>query len=165
MQQWAHVEQTNKSSIAEKKIRVQFLPADAATPAKQTSTNGTSHLDTPAGTSPGPEAVTPQPSRSLPPQDSTPASTAPSGIAASIPRTKEEASESVAELRNTVAKLTAQLKEQGELRQRKVAGVLEEKGYPKAAQAVAHPNQTAGVPLQWVALLCLLSFIVAWLFF
>jgi hypothetical protein len=61
--------------------------------------------------------------------------------------------------------LTAQLKEQGELRQRKVAGALEEKGYPKAAQAVAHPNQTAGVPLQWVALLCLLSFVLAWIFF
>ena len=113
------------------------------------------------------EAFTPQPSRSIPEPSTAPDSTPASGsaVAASLPRSKEEASESVAELKNTIARLTGQLKEQGELRQRKVAGALEEKGYPKAAQAVAHPNQTAGVPLQWVALLCLLSFIVAWIFF
>ena len=71
----------------------------------------------------------------------------------------------MADLKNKITQLTAQLKEQGELRQRNVAAKLEEKGYPKAAQAVAHPNQTAGVPLQWVALLCLVSFLVAWIFF
>jgi hypothetical protein len=115
-----------------------------------------------------PEAVTPQPSRSIPQSSQadyeTPSSSS-AGFVASLPRSKEEAGESVAELQKTIARLTSQLKEQGEIRQRKVAGALEEKGYPKAAQAVAHPNQTAGVPLQWVALLCLLSFIVAWIFF
>jgi hypothetical protein len=88
-----------------------------------------------------------------------------SGLAASTSSNKEDAQSQIAELKGHVARLTAQLKEQGELRQRKAASTLEEKGYPKAAQAVAHPNQTAGVPLQWVALLCLLSFLVAWLFF
>lgn len=165
---WSHVEQTNKSAISEKKIRVQFLPADAATPAKQT-TNGVSHLDTPPASTPGnttiAEAVTPQPARSAPTIDE-PASSAPaSSVAAAIPRTKEEAQESVAELKNTIAKLTSQLKEQGELRQRNVASKLEEKGYGNVAQVVREPNQAAGVPLQWVALLCLISFLVAWIFF
>jgi hypothetical protein len=67
--------------------------------------------------------------------------------------------------RDQIAKLTSQLKEQGEIRQRKGAQVLEEKGYPKAAQALAHPNQAAGVPLQYVALLCFIFFMIAFLFF
>jgi hypothetical protein len=59
---WSHIEQTSKASIQEKKIRVNFLPADdvAATTPKS---NGVSHRDdrsilpTP---SPEQEAVTPQ---------------------------------------------------------------------------------------------------------
>ncbi|KIW05295.1 hypothetical protein, variant [Verruconis gallopava] len=160
---WANIEQTNKSSISEKKIRVQFLPADASTPAR--AANGISSApaveSTPAGTSPVPEAVTPHTTTTTSTAREEPASK----VAAALPRSKEEAADQVAELKNTIAQLTAQLKEQGELRQRKVANTLEEKGYPSAAQAVAHPNQAAGVPLQYVALLCLLSFLVAWIFF
>jgi hypothetical protein len=175
--QWSHVEQTNKSAIHEKKIRVQFLPADASTPAK--AVNGISHIEsTPAGASQSPDAVTPHATaptgaitslssrltESLSARSISDDS-APSGLATSLPTNKEEAKDQVAELKNKVARLTSQLKEQGELRQRKAATALEEKGYPNAAQAVAHPNQTAGVPLQWVALLCLISFLVAWIFF
>ncbi|KAF2004987.1 VAMP-associated protein [Amniculicola lignicola CBS 123094] len=57
---WSHMEQTAKSSIQEKKIRVIFLPADdvaVSTP----KTNGVSHHDERSLLpSPSPEAVTPQ---------------------------------------------------------------------------------------------------------
>jgi len=175
---WAHVEQTSKSSIHEKKIRVQFLPADATTPAK--GVNGISHAEsTPAGASPSPDAVTPHAGAapalgaisnlSSRLTDSTSSrnvsdETASSGIAASLP-SGQDINAQLTDAKNQIARLTQQLKEQGELRQRKVADTLEEKGFPKVAQAVAHPNQTAGVPLQWVALLCLISFILAWIFF
>ncbi|KAH7125406.1 PapD-like protein [Dendryphion nanum] len=59
---WAHIEQTSKSSIQERKIRVLFLPADdaSATPPKA---NGISHETEGSSllaSSPSPEAVTPQ---------------------------------------------------------------------------------------------------------
>jgi len=175
---WSHIEQTSKSSIHEKKIRVQFLAADAATPAK--GINGVGHAETPAGASPTPDAVTPHAGSAAPvgaisgfgsrPDTDRSSSrnvsdeTASSGIAASLP-SSADVNAQLTEAKSQISRLTQQLKEQGELRQRKVATTLEEKGFPGVAQAVAHPNQTAGVPLQYVALLCLISFILAWIFF
>jgi len=176
---------SNKSAIQEKKIRVVFLPADAATPAK---TNGVAHSqDTPSQMSPTPEAVTPHHSSAAPvvgavsgfdsrPSDSkslgdavssanNPAtSSTASTIAAAIP-TREDVQAQLTAAKDQIAKLTQQLKEGGELRQRKGVQALEERGHTQAAQILAHPNQAAGVPLQWVALLVLISFLIAYLFF
>jgi hypothetical protein len=182
--QWTHIEQTNKSAIQEKKIRVIFLPADAQTPAK---TNGVSHSqDTPSQLSPSPAASTPylastaqqgptsgfedRPSdnRSLGDAVSSASNPATGGVAAAIAGavpSRDDAQTQLNAAKEQIAKLTSQLKEQGDLRHRKGVQALEEKGYPKAAQALAHPNQAAGVPLQWVALLCFLFFMVAYLFF
>jgi len=173
---WSHIEQTSKSSIHEKKIRVQFLAADAATPTK--GANGVSHAETPAGASPSPDAVTPHASAAAPvsaisgfasraeygSSRNVSDETASSGIVASLPSSADVGAQ-LTQAKSEIARLTQQLKEQGELRQRKVATALEEKGFPKAAQAIAHPNQTAGIPLQYAALLCLISFILAWVFF
>jgi hypothetical protein len=182
--QWTHIEQTNKSAIQEKKIRVIFLPADAQTPAK---TNGVNlSQDTPSQLSPSPAASTPylaattqqgttssfedQPSdsRSLGSKVSSVSNSATGGVAATIASavpSRDDVQAQLAAAKEEIAKLTNQLKEQGELRQRKAVQTLDDKGYTKAAQALAHPNEAAGVPLQWVALLCFLFFMVAYIFF
>ncbi|TID13630.1 MSP domain-containing protein [Venturia nashicola] len=179
---WTHIEQTNKASIQEKKIRVVFLPADAQTPAK---TNGVSHsLDTPSQHSASPAASTPylastqgptsgfedKPSdnRSLNDAVSSASNPAIGGVAAaagSVLPSRDDVQAQLVAAKDQIAQLTSQLKEQGELRQRKGVQALEEKGYPKAAQALANPNQAAGVPLQYVALLCFIFFMIAFLFF
>jgi hypothetical protein len=180
--QWTHIEQTNKGAIQEKKIRVIFLPADAQTPAK---TNGVSHSqDTPSQLSPSPAASTPylastqgpsssfeeKPSdnRSLGDAVSSASNPATGGVAAAVAGvvpSRDDVQAQLAAAKDQITKLTRDLKEQGELRQRKGVQALEEKGYPKAAQALANPNQAAGVPLQWVALLCFIFFMIAFLFF
>lgn len=182
---WAHIEQTAKSSIQERKIRVAFLPADATTPAK---TNGVHRAeDTPSQRSPSPDAVTPHHTSTAPvgpvssvdskPSDSrslgdavssarNPATESiTSSLSSAIPTSREDVQTQLQAAKEQIAKLTSQLQDQGELRRRKGVEALEEKGYPKAAQALAHPNQAAGVPLQWVAILCLVSFLLAWIFF
>lgn len=85
-------------------------------------------------------------------------------VAGAVP-SRDDVHAQLTAARDQITKLTSQLKEQGEIRQRKGVQALEEKGYPKAAQALAHPNQTAGVPLQYVALLCFIFFMIAFLFF
>jgi len=170
--QWAHIEQTNKAAIQERKIRVAFLPADASTPAPKA--NGINHAaDTPSAIShASPQAVTPSAhttalenkplsdtARSEPAADS-PSST----FASAIPMNSEEVKAQLAEAKAQIVKLTKAASEQSELRRRKGAEVLEQKGFPNAAQALANP-QSAGVPLQWVAILTFLAFLVGWLAF
>lgn len=154
------------------------MAADASTPSK--GTNGISHAETPSGTSPTPDTYTPHAGSATPVAaiaglasraDADRSSsrnvsdeTSSSGIAASLPSSADVGAQ-LTEAKNQIARLTEQLKEQGELRQRKAANALEEKGFPRAAQAVAHPSQAAGVPLTYVALIALITFLIAWLFF
>lgn len=188
--QWTHIEQTNKSSIQEKKIRVLFLPADdaATTPAK---TNGLSRDS--MASHPSPEAVTPQ--RGVPeatgpvsvPHDR-PAgsknlgeikqeahSPASSGVGATVaaaatrvsnamPTSQEDLKVQLEEAKAQIARLTQQASEATGLRQRKAEPARDSKSQLSTA---THP-QTApagGVPVQITALLCLLSFLVAYFLF
>ncbi|KUJ12130.1 VAMP-associated protein [Mollisia scopiformis] len=185
-----HVDQAEKSSVQEKKIRVVYLPAGAngigadATPLKN-GVNGTSAShETPStappaystnrSPSPPEETFTPETRRStIGPQtgrknsdeDSRSVADAKSftsnpSIAASMPQSMEELKAKLAEAQATIATYT----EQAGIRARKVAkGETSNETVNQLAQQVHQAPQ--GVPLQIVAGLCLLSFLLAYFFF
>lgn len=181
---WTNIEQTAKSSIQEKKIRVSFLPADgsagvgaAASPSP--ATNGASHLqeEPPAYSSPSPAAVTPARNfasssstfeKSAPPMEdlNQPQSTLHSTTAAvsnvtgvsqaELERQLAAANQTISELRTKAAEATG-------LRQRNIGGdgATATKGGPTPITQAA----PGGVPVQIVAAIALLSFLIAYLFF
>ncbi|KAK2615291.1 hypothetical protein N8I77_002056 [Diaporthe amygdali] len=168
---WESVE---KSQVQEKKIRVVFLPAAgagsaggvAATPVKQPHlTNGAEQTpDTvppPAYASPDehrPASSNAPPSEGVSEYRDDPDVTAP--IAAS-PQAPSEISKE--EVKRDLA--SSESKEQEGLRQRK--GLAAAAEVPKVGQiaTAARPQGTEGVPIQIVAGLCLVSFLLAYFFF
>ncbi|KAI9801356.1 MAG: hypothetical protein M1825_003335 [Sarcosagium campestre] len=202
---WAHVDQTAKASVQEKKIRVTFLPAEgAATPSR---VNGTSLLSTPDASHPhsirsgasdvsfsspsistdaatAPEVVTPVRGPVSKPE-SRPADSKHLGEivdSASNPAVaKQSALRSVtnaipssddvkAQLSNskeTIGRLAEQAKDQG-LRQRKSDAITQDARERVSTGTTGMGVQrqpSEGVPVQIVAGLCLLSFLLAYLFF
>ncbi|KAF1921909.1 PapD-like protein [Ampelomyces quisqualis] len=188
---WSHIEQTDKSSIQEKKIRVLFLPADDATttPAR---INGASRESLVSAATP--EAVTPQ--RGVPEatgpvsrpgerpagsknlgeiKDETYNPATSGGVAATvsaaaarvsnaIPVSQEDLRAQLEEAKATISRLTAQASEASGLRQRKTEPTLDS----KSQLATAAHTQTApagGVSVQITALLCLVSFLLAYFLF
>ncbi|KAF2467010.1 MSP domain-containing protein [Lindgomyces ingoldianus] len=194
---WSHIEQTAKSSIQEKKIRVTFLPADdvTVTPPK---TNGVSHANDRSSMlpSPSPEAVTPQrtssevPVGSVSRPESRPAESkslgeakgsahnpaasgvkstvaaAAAGVTNALPTSSTDLNAQLAEAKATIAKLRQQLSEQSGtgLRQRKTGGGQEPTGKLTTGMGVQQAP-AGGVPVQIVAALCLLSFLIAYFLF
>lgn len=194
---WSHIEQTAKSTIQERKIRVVFLPADdvSATPSK---VNGVSHNGEPSMLpSPSPEAVTPQrvssatPVGSVTRPESRPtdsrhlgnavdsahnpatsgqrsaAAAAATGLTNTIPPTSTDYKEQLEAAKATIAKLRAQMEQQG-LRQRKSDAVNQDskERLTKGTTVLGVQQAPAGgVPVQIVAGLCLLSFLLAYFFF
>lgn len=188
---WAHIEQTAKSSIQEKKIRVLFLPADdsASTPAK---TNGFSR-DSLLPSSPSPEAVTPQrgvsdasgpvslPSErpagskhlgEIQNETFSPASTGSvasvvNAAAATVSNALPSAATLQAQLdeaRAQIARLRQQASESSGLRQRK--GDSGPNSSSTSTLATATPPVAAGgVPVHITAGLCLVSFLIAYFLF
>lgn len=188
--QWSHIEQTNKSSIQEKKIRVLFLPADdaTATPARSNGIGRESLVSHPS-----PEAVTPQ--RGVPGaigpvsvpserpagsknlgeiKDETykPASSgvgatvsaAAARVSNAIPVSQEDMKAQLDEAKATIARLTQQASEATGLRQRKIEPTHDSKSQlSTAAHTQAAP--VGGVSVGITALLCLLSFLVAYFLF
>ncbi|KAL9109420.1 MAG: hypothetical protein Q9227_005927 [Pyrenula ochraceoflavens] len=170
---WQNIEKTNKSAIQERKIRVSFLPADSQTP------NGVSHpVDEapPAYSSPSPQFGSPAastvPIESKPtgaksigdakasasnPASST-ISNATTAISNAVPTSSEELKQQLADAKAQIAKLTQQVSDSG-VRQRK----MQEAG--EKMQTVMPQSGDTGVPLQMVAGLCLLSFLLAYFFF
>ncbi|KAH8730113.1 PapD-like protein [Phaeosphaeriaceae sp. PMI808] len=184
---WSHIEQTSKSSIQEKKIRVLFLPADdtTSTPAKTNGLGRDSLLP-----SPSPEAVTPQ--RNVPeatgpvsrPEERQASresrnetySTAASGsvgatvsaaaarVSNAVPVSQEDIKAQLEEAKATIARLTAQASEAAGLRQRKTEPARDSK--PQLSTTTQPQTAPAGgVSVQITALLCLLSFLVAYFLF
>ncbi|KAI0095442.1 VAMP-associated protein [Daldinia grandis] len=164
-----------KSSVQEKKIRVIFMPPVGA-PA------GTSHLETP---------VKPSAANGATPDVAPPAYSSPGDYSTSqtdvktendgIKREELPATAGVAAIATTqnsdlspdelkqqliqAEKLIAQLKQDQEgLRQRKTAGT-DKAGSKPAALAQTAPAGTEGVPIKLAAILCFLSFMLAYLFF
>ena len=189
---WSGIEQTNKSSIQEKKIRVVFLPAEGqhqsnglASSAASTGglDNSIYHEDQPPSySSPNsPQAVTPQ--RNVVGPTSTfdekpegaksrgdavnsahnPAQS--SGIAAAVSSAIPTSQDDVRRQLEDAKATIARLQEQATsgLRQRNVAG-SGEKGTAQSGLATK-AGSTGGVSVQIVALLCLLCFLIAYFFF
>ncbi|KAH4057768.1 hypothetical protein HBI25_053990 [Parastagonospora nodorum] len=189
---WSHIEQTNKSSIQEKKIRVLFLPADDASTTTPAKTNGVSRESLVSAATP--EAVTPQ--RGVPDAtgpvsrpDERPAgskhlgeikdeafspassggvgatmSAAATRVSNAIPVSQEDLSAQLAEAKATIARLTQQASEVSGLRQRKT----DTTSGSKSQLSTAPHTQTApagGVSVQITALLCLVSFLLAYFLF
>ncbi|KAF2479835.1 PapD-like protein [Neohortaea acidophila] len=160
---WSNIEQNAKSSIQEKKIRVIFLPADGdaaagagAAATASAATNGVKgHDEEPASySSPNASTVTPQKSGAAE-HMSTPGTS-------SIPTTQDDIKRQLEEAKAQISRLQGQVQEG--LRQRKPQEAAE-----KAVNSVQRSLQNApapgGVPVQIVAALCLLVFLIAWLFF
>lgn len=189
MAQWSNIEQTAKSSIQEKKIRVIFLPSDdaVATP----KSNGASNHRESILSSPAVEASTPQQFSTSQSVDSirsgprssesksslrdstvTAASTAASTVAATvgsavagvtdaIPTSSAELQAQLAEAKATITNLRQQL--DSGLRQRKNEPARDSK---EQLQTAVAPQQTpGGVPVHITALVALLSFLLAYFLF
>ena len=193
---WSSMEQTSKSSIQEKKIRVNFLPADdvtTTTPAPKVNGVG-AHEKAPSLRSPTPDAVTPHLSTAPPvgaiskPEsrsvenknlgDTTTSAQNPvvdekqgtlqqvaQRVASTLPVSSEDLKAQLAEANATIARLKDQVTEQTGLRQRKTTSENTSSSGSTALQQTQQQTATAGVPLQITALLCLLSFLIAYFLF
>jgi hypothetical protein len=161
---WANIEKTSKGSIAERKIRVNFLPA-----ANTSGVNGVSHHeeDPPAYSSPSPTQFgSPAPqgvaestkSSFANAAEATGVTAAAAAVTNAMPKSGDDVKQQLAAANAQIQKLTAQLADP-QVRQRKVQEASE-----KMQTVVAQTNE-GGVPLQIVAGLCLLSFLIAYLFF
>ncbi|CAK3866480.1 Vesicle-associated membrane -associated [Lecanosticta acicola] len=165
---WQNIEQTAKTSIQEKKIRVTFLPADGTA---SVATNGVHHDDEPpAYSSPSPAAVTPQRSAAQidrsPLADST-ADITHSAMAAVSNTTgisQDDMRRQLDEAKATIARLQQQAAESTGLRQRKTGGETTTANKTQPASMQSAPP-AGGVPVQIVAALCLICFLIAYLFF
>lgn len=178
---WSNVEKTSKGSIQEQKIRVQFLPAGGDSSHVNGGLAAEEHppaysSPTPVYGSPAPAsgAKSPSGASSYSAVTSTGASTgtstgasagASTGLAGAaqavsnaIPRSQEDVNAQLSAAQAKIKELTNQLSDP-QVRQRKVAEAQEK------VQTVVQQSQETGVPLPWVAGLCLLSFLIAWLFF
>jgi hypothetical protein len=172
---WQSVEKTAKASIQERKIRVNFLPPDAGSavngvvthpeeePAPYSSPTpvfGSPSPHTPAATT---SAASKPISESKPATSSsaelssTPGNTH-AAVTSAVPTSTEELQQQLAVAKAQIAKLTSQLNDP-QLRQRKVQEASEK------MQTVVQQSNESGVPVQIVAGLCLLSFLIAYLFF
>lgn len=169
---WANIEQTSRASIQEKKIRVTFLSADG----EGSATNGITHHDDepPAYSSPSPIASTPLRSSAMADSKSPDApSTAPqsrsvldtttAAVANTTGISEAEVRRQLDEAKALISRLQTQAAEATGLRQRKTGADSTSDKAQTATMQSAPP--AGGVPVQIVAALCLLSFLIAYLFF
>ena len=172
---WQSIEKTNKAAIQERKIRVNFLSESSGGP----TVNGTTPApadDPPAYSSPSPQfgSPAPQSNHNTSPQNSTTLESARSSVmkaaevtgvagaatvvANAVPTSSEDLKAQLVAANAQITKLKNQIADP-QVRQRKVQEASE-----KMQTIVAQTNE-GGVPLQICAGLCLLSFLIAYLFF
>lgn len=151
---WQQVEKTAKASISEKKIRVNFLAAVGASTNGTLSSSQPGEEQPPAYSSPSPQFGSPGPVAS----SSTPAKSSSSELGRGGSSSVAEATGITAAAKAHIQKLTAQVQDP-QFRQRKAQQASEK------VQTVVQQSNESGVPLQIVAGLCLLSFLIAYLFF
>ncbi len=177
---WSDIEKTAKSSIQERKIRVNFLPADGAVSTPNGVAATTRHSEEPpAYSSPSPQFGSPathsaatsggtQGAGTKSMSDTTASSStaaasstitsAATALSNAVPTSQEELKQQLADAKAQISKLTSQLGDP-QLRQRKVQEASEK------MQTVVQQTGETGVPVQIVAGLCLLSFLMAYFFF
>ncbi|KAI6092303.1 VAMP-associated protein [Hypoxylon rubiginosum] len=173
-------ESIDKATVQEKKIRVVFLPpADTSasarleTPSKPAAANGvesTPDAAPPAYSSPteysgSNAAPTPSTGEKSVKREET-GSTA-GQVAQAITKISEPTPEELKQQLIQAEKLIAQLKKDSEgLRQRKTTSTADKPGSKPAELAqTARARGTEGVPIKFAAVLCFLSFMLAYLFF
>lgn len=181
---WQNVEKTAKSSIQERKIRVNFLAPSGASQAVNGVGSANGEDSPPAYSSPSPQFGSPAtvssstPSRAVPmdakpegaksvgeakatttnPATSSSVGAAAAAVTNAVPMSTEELKAQLADAKAQILKLKEQAGDSG-LRQRKVNEAGEK------MQTMAQQSGDVGVPLQIVAGLCLLSFLLAYFFF
>ncbi|KAJ5229622.1 hypothetical protein N7489_010330 [Penicillium chrysogenum] len=171
-------DQTAKSDVVERKIRVVYLASDAAPandsvhdeePPAYTSPGG-ANFQTPAPKKVDSDEPSPIPApdfsekKSQSPQrePASAISNAKSAVANSLPSTDELKSQ-LSEANAQIQRLKDRLADQG-LRQRKTGGEATSKAVTATMQQ-SHAPTAGGVSIQGVACLCLLSFLIAYFFF
>lgn len=186
---WSSIENTNKSSIQERKIRVNFLPADDSVSTPASKINGVSNHDqTPSQLLHTPGAIIPPAADGLvSTPDSRPADSTDLGqaketafnpamaqaplqktaqrVANVIPVSTEDMKAQLTEAQAQITRLKDQLAEQTGLRQRKTATEKSSGDAPSSLQQVQHQAEGSGVSIQIVAILCLISFLIAYFLF
>jgi len=179
---WQHVDDAERSSVQEKKIRVVYLAAEGATAAAtplRSNVNGTNgtHTSTPDTAPPAYTSTARSPS---PEETFTPHQTRTS---IAQPKVEEESKSVTTTARETVASAAAaipsydELKAELEKAQAKISSLSQEGGVRLRKVAAGETSnqmvndvakniqQQQGVPLQIVAALCLLCFLIAYFFF
>jgi len=174
---WQHVDSIDKSSVKEIKIRVLFLPAIGSTSAvtpQRNSANGYSNSEDhppPAYRSPSPDdhsipqaQSTPAVEQALPP-DSHSASNKNQENVSTAEVVPNPLPPSVEELQAQLFQAKAMLAGYGQegLRMRRPTNSRGDES-TNTTESIQQQN-VAGVPIQIVAVLCLLSFLLAYLFF
>ena len=178
--QWQGIEQSAKSSIHEKKIRVAFLPADGSAPA----VNGVSHgEDSSFRDSPTPAPRTPMRGSESAAAEERPASSnketarsaesaaagttigaVAASVAKAVPTSSEELQAQLAEAKATITRLQAQAQE-AVLRQRKTDSATKGATEKSTSGLSVQHAPAGGVSVPVAALLCLLCFLIAYFFF
>lgn len=171
---WSNVEKTSKGSIQERKIRVSFLPPASTTGATQA--NGVTHEEPPAYSSPtatvygSPGPASTSDTKAAPTTmesakasaanaaEATGLTGAATAVMNAMPQSQDDVKQQLAAAQARIQELSSQLADP-EIRQRKVAEAQEK------VQTVIQQSQESGVPLQITAALCLVSFLIAYLFF
>ena len=180
---WSNIEQTAKSSIQERKIKVSFLPADSGAAGQQTNgvLGGEGEDMPPAYSSPSPSAAAVTPSREREGKTdgettmgssimgggaaggvAAGVSSAASAVTNAIPTSQDELRAQLESANATIQKLRADAAEG--LRQRKPQEAAQ-KAVESVQQSLQNAPAPGGVPIQYVAALCLLCFLLAYLFF
>ncbi|KAI0386610.1 VAMP-associated protein [Hypomontagnella monticulosa] len=170
-----------KSSIQEKKIRVVFLPPGGApsggshleTPNKPSAANGTQatpDVAPPAYSSPSDYAgAQTEPKSSAEDKEIKREELSPAAGVAAAAATSQHSDPTPEELKQQLIqaeKMIAQLKQDQEgLRQRKATGADSKPNSKPAELAQTARSGTEGVPVKLAAILCFLSFMLAYLFF
>ncbi|KAK4456955.1 PapD-like protein [Cladorrhinum samala] len=183
---WDGVE---KSAIQERKIRVNWLPAQedgradaVSTPARRSLSNANQVEETPSN---GPAPTYSSPDQTAATVESTPAPQAPMEDAEENPSTSytqpgpaivtavktavaedyEAIKTQLAEAKATIAKLTSEAA--SGLRQRKAAATSEQEEAPSKQPELAQASRPIiqGVSVKIVAVLCLVSFLLGYFFF
>ncbi|MCJ1336761.1 phosphatidylinositol-binding protein scs2 [Bachmanniomyces sp. S44760] len=192
---WQNIEKISKHSIQERKIRVSFLPAQEGTPQHNNVNGTHAHDDAPPAYgspsttfgSPAPESSTPQSNlgaKSFPSDRKSdnnnggagasssggPISAlgaAASSVASAVPTSKEDVQRQLDAANAQIAKLKSAADEQGlRLRKSDAVGHDARERITTGTTGMGVQTQPAdGVPVQIVAALCLLSFLLAYFFF
>lgn len=163
---WSTVEKTSKSSIAERKIRVNFLPAGGTAGGAASSVNGVNsnhEEEPPAYSSPSPTQFgSPAPQTTTETVKSTMGNAAEAtGLTAAATAvsnampSSDDVKQQLAAANAQIQKLTSQMANPEKARQTT----------SNMAESVTAVSDDGGVPLPIVAGLCLLSFLIAYLFF